>query len=868
MTAIAEPPSGAAGAATSAALRRAEGVELLGAVHGSGYKDGAALVRRDDGQMVQLGSLMYGLLECIDGERGPAELAETMSERLGRSLDEEHVLRLAEKLAAQGLLSGTEHRAPPRRNPLLALRWKVLVTNPRVTRLLTAPFAVLFRPWLMWPALAAFVAVFWFVLIDKGVASATAQAFHSPGLLLLVFALAVASAGFHELGHAAACRYGGATPGGMGVGLYLVWPAFYTDVTDAYRLPRRDRLRVDLGGLYFNAVVAVVTMTVWLVVRADALLLLVALQVLQMIKQLSPVIRADGYHILSDATGVPDLFAHIGPTLRRLLPRHRHEPTALTGRARLLVTLWVLIIVPILLSLSLSAILLLPRLATSAWDSGHQIAAAIPGQAENGQIIDLLASLVRLLALALPVFGSVLVAQRIVRTTGKQAIGWSDGSPARRGILVAATTLIVAGLAWAWWPSGQYQPVRGNEGGTIASLGRLIASPASAVRPVAAPARAELAPGTHLAVAMIPVGGATTQHPALFVISGRNGKPAVAIVSTHTPDPAKTKSPGQSGGGAASTGGSATPTAGSTSSTGVTGSGGTSTTTAPVPVTAFPFTLPSPPRPGDSQALAVGTKDGGVTYDVAYSLVTVKDGQPVGEANTAYALANCNACTTVAVSFQVVLVIGQRHVYGPVNFAGALNGNCPACVTTAFADQIVVTLKSMPSKALLAKLTAVLRELNALPALGAAGTPAAITAEVTSVEQQIDSQLGQSGLETNTGSSSTTPLPQSSTTSTSATTTNAAPTGSTAGTSSTSTTPTTTSTTPPTTTTTTTPSSTTAPQATTTSATTTPTSTTPTPTTTTTPATTGTTSTRSTSGTSDTAAGATTSTTTTAAPSG
>ena len=42
------------------------------------------------------------------------------------------------------------------------------------------------------------------------------------------------------------------------MGLYMVWPAFYTDVTDSYRLPRRDRLRVDLGGLYFNAIVAVV----------------------------------------------------------------------------------------------------------------------------------------------------------------------------------------------------------------------------------------------------------------------------------------------------------------------------------------------------------------------------------------------------------------------------------------------------------------------------------------------------------------------------------------------------------------------------------------------------------------------------------
>jgi putative peptide zinc metalloprotease protein len=296
MTAVAEPPPPASRVEeqTTAALNRGEGVDLLGPIHGSGYKEGAALVRRADGQMVHLGPLMYALLQEADGRRDSAQLASAMSQRLGRGLDQQHVVRLAEKLADQGLLAGTEHQAPPRRNPLLALRWKVLVTNPEVTRRLTAPLTVLFRPWLVVSILAGFLVVCWFVLFHKGVASATAQAFNSPGLLLLVFVLAVASAGFHELGHASACRYGGATPAGMGVGIYLVWPAFYTDVTDAYRLPRRSRLRVDLGGLYFNAVVADLTLLAWLVWRVDALLLLVALQLLQMVKQLSPVIRADG----------------------------------------------------------------------------------------------------------------------------------------------------------------------------------------------------------------------------------------------------------------------------------------------------------------------------------------------------------------------------------------------------------------------------------------------------------------------------------------------------------------------------------------------------------------------------------------------
>src|ERR1700761_4185527 len=98
MTATAEPPAAQVEAPAQGALDRAEGVELLGEVHGSGYKEGAALVRRGDGQMVQLGPLMYALLECVHGRRGPGDLAACLSEAVGRDLDEEHVVRLAEKL--------------------------------------------------------------------------------------------------------------------------------------------------------------------------------------------------------------------------------------------------------------------------------------------------------------------------------------------------------------------------------------------------------------------------------------------------------------------------------------------------------------------------------------------------------------------------------------------------------------------------------------------------------------------------------------------------------------------------------------------------------------------------------------------------
>ena len=696
MSAIAPPAARAEGA-----LDLAAGIELLGEVHGSGYRSGTSLVRRADGQVVQVGSLMYALLEAIDGRRTIPELADELCERLGRPCDEHVVAGLAEKLAAQGLLAGHEHNAPPRRNPLLALRWKVLITNPRVTRALTLPFTWLFRPWIVWPVVACFLVVCWFVLFHEGFAAATSEAFRHPELLLLVFGLTLLSAAFHEIGHAAACRYGGGTPGGMGAGIYLVWPAFYTDVTDAYRLPRGDRLRVDLGGIYFNALVAVVTTAVWFAWRIDALFLLVGLQLLMMVKNLSPVIRSDGYHILADLTGIPDLYAHIKPTLLRLLPWRRHEPSALRGRARALVTGWVLVVIPVLLALMAGAIILLPHLIATAWDSGRALVSTLPHQGALGA----LESLLRLLALVLPALGSLLVATRLVRTGVRGSRAWAAGRPLRGVAVVFVAAGMAAGLAYAWWPNGQYRPVVPSDRGT---LGTMVESAARTPAPV--PARVTLAPGKHLAVAMVPVGGATKQHPALYFIRGGAGDPPVALIS--------------SGGSLAG---------------------------------AFPFQLPPGPGPGGTEARAVNTTNDGVLYDVEYAIVTVPNGAPVTNTNAAYAYASCVACTTVAVSFQVVLVVGQTHdTIAPINAAVAFNDQCPACSTTAIADQLVITLSAQPSQELMTKLENALKQLGDLPALGAGATPAQIAAEVAQVQQQVDQVLQQSGLETNGSGTSTT----------------------------------------------------------------------------------------------------------------
>src|SRR5688500_13889291 len=372
------PAAGASAEATPAAgtevLSRASGVELLGEIPGSGYRRPPALARRGDGQVVTLTPLLQQVMLAVDGERTVAEVAAQVSESSGRLVQPDDVRQLVDaSLRPLGLLRRADGTEPElrRSDPLLGLSLRRTVTDPAVTRRLTAPFAVLFSPLVVVPVVLAFGVVAGWVLFSEGPAAATAQAFANPALFLAVVVITVLSAGFHEFGHAAAARYGGSTPGAMGVGFYLFWPAFYTDVTDSNRLGRAGRVRTALGGLYFNALVVLVAFALWWASGWHAVLLIVAGQVLQMVRQLAPLLRFDGYHVLADLTGVPDLYQRMGPIMTGLLPGRWRQPeaTALKTWARVVVVAWVLLVVPLMAASLLLLVLALPRVLATAWQS-------------------------------------------------------------------------------------------------------------------------------------------------------------------------------------------------------------------------------------------------------------------------------------------------------------------------------------------------------------------------------------------------------------------------------------------------------------------------------------------------------------------
>ncbi|MDQ1688584.1 MAG: putative peptide zinc metalloprotease protein [Frankiaceae bacterium] len=448
----------------------ADGVELVGEYEGSGYKEPHYLARRGATGIVQLSHLLHLVAEQCDGRRSYAEIAAAVSDGYGKPVSEDNVRTLVnDKLRALGVVASTDGRTATidDSDPLLGLKFKVTLLGPRAVNRVVRPLTPLF--WvpvvvLIGLGLAAFDGWLFF---GHGLAQGLRKTVQHPIVFLVVGALVVVSAAMHELGHAGALRAGGGKPGRMGAGLYLAWPAFYTDVTDAYSLNRRGRLRTDLGGVYFNAIAVLGCAGVYALTRFEPLLLICFVLQMQVLQQMLPLLRLDGYYVLSDLLGVPDLFKRTGPVLKGLIPGRERDPLVneLTPKARRIITWWTLAVVPLLLANLLYIVVNAPRILATAWDSAaHQIGTI---QGDHGAARAVAA--LQLLILLIPITGICITLVRVSSRTGRAAWSWSAGSPAKRLTTALATLAFLGLLVFAWWPDGSFTPYRPGDTGTVAA---------------------------------------------------------------------------------------------------------------------------------------------------------------------------------------------------------------------------------------------------------------------------------------------------------------------------------------------------------------------------------------------------------------
>jgi putative peptide zinc metalloprotease protein len=453
----------------------APGIELLGEMKESAFAQPPWLASRD-GKFLQITELVHHIAEQADGTKTIEEIAAAVSTRETQVTPAE-VGRITETtLIPTGIIEKADGTVaePPENGPsALSVNLKMKMLSPTLINIFTGALSVLYWPPVMIAVLIAAAVTQYWVFFVHGLGGSVYETFYGSGTLLAVLLMIIASAAFHEFGHASALRYGGGKVGGMGAGIYIVYPAFYTDVTDNYRLPRWSRVRTDLGGFYFNLIFGLFLTAAYWVTGEEVLLIGVAIIDIEIIHQLLPFIRLDGYWALADITGIPDFFSQIGPFIRSHIPSwvpfpKGRELPKLKPWARLFFALYILVTVPLLIFLFFLMFRALPRIIATAASAFAEQAGRLPEAVNDLDVVTLLATTIQMVLLLLPSIGITYLFIRLSMRFLRAVWNWSQPTWPRRAAGALATLGAVALFAYLWVPQlGLPGPRPAGDGGSV-----------------------------------------------------------------------------------------------------------------------------------------------------------------------------------------------------------------------------------------------------------------------------------------------------------------------------------------------------------------------------------------------------------------
>lgn len=148
--------------------------------------------------------------------------------------------------------------------------------------------------------------------------------FFGPDNLLLLLFTFVAVKTLHECGHALAARRFGAECHEAGIMFMLFTPLLYTNVTDAWILDRRSRLIITSAGMLVELALASVATILWFFAAPGIVKSLLANVMMlctagTLLFNGNPLLRYDGYFLLTDAVGEPNLMQRSSASVHRLL---------------------------------------------------------------------------------------------------------------------------------------------------------------------------------------------------------------------------------------------------------------------------------------------------------------------------------------------------------------------------------------------------------------------------------------------------------------------------------------------------------------------------------------------------------------------
>jgi multidrug resistance efflux pump len=318
---------------------------------------------RATGQFFQVGETEHFLLSQLDGQTSSGAICTRFEQQFGQPLSAEELEEFVAMATEQGLV-GFAKRPPPKANTVLAetasesaVSYSQSETrNPKSRQSVLYWRKSLFDPDRLFTRLEPRIRFFWtrgFLVVSTcSILAATAVlAANRTALaetfadalrwesLLLVWITLLAVTTLHEFAHGLTCKHYGGEVREIGFLMMFFMPCFYCNVSDAWLFREKSkRLWVTLAGGYFELFLWSLAVFVWRLTQPGTAphwlaFLVVTGSGVKTLFNFNPLLKLDGYYLLSDWLEIPNLrqraTEYLAAHARRLLwggPRPEREP--------------------------------------------------------------------------------------------------------------------------------------------------------------------------------------------------------------------------------------------------------------------------------------------------------------------------------------------------------------------------------------------------------------------------------------------------------------------------------------------------------------------------------------------------------------
>ncbi|GAA4757670.1 MULTISPECIES: hypothetical protein [Flavobacterium] len=244
------------------------------------------------------------ILKLVNGKNSIEDIKNIYNENSSYKLSNQTILRIfQEKLFGYGIFDGDDVSRIETKNKYIWFKITIFNKNivKRVSKLFTPAFDKTFFYPILFLSTLITISPFFYVSFSKVYHAVDGDLFVNFIIINLLTLI------FHEFGHSAACQKYGGEGGSIGFGFYILSPVFFSDVTDAWRLHRKERLIVDLGGVYMQLIITAFFSILFFVYHDIRIVSLISLILIGVVFNLNPFLRYDGYWALSDLMNITNL---------------------------------------------------------------------------------------------------------------------------------------------------------------------------------------------------------------------------------------------------------------------------------------------------------------------------------------------------------------------------------------------------------------------------------------------------------------------------------------------------------------------------------------------------------------------------------